>query len=153
MSRQMKVALNLLTVASDPENAKSGDVYFNVLSKNLRIYNGEIWVELTPPSTDPTPFYRHTHSFDGEVHSIDIQNPITFTEVNEVASPAITLPQVVGVDGGDPTSTVSDPTWENLTLFDAGQPDSLYWPDNNDTINDIGNASSVYDNIVDAGGA
>ena len=39
MSRQMKVALNLLTVASDPSNATAGDVYFNILSKNLRIYN------------------------------------------------------------------------------------------------------------------
>lgn len=149
----MKVALNLLTVASDPENAKSGDVYFNILSKNLRIYNGDIWIELTPPSTDPTPFYRHTHTFDGDVHTIDIQNPITFMEYNEIASPAAILPEVIGVDGGDPSSTITDPSWENMTLFDAGNPDSLYWPDSNDTINDIGNASSVYDNIVDAGGA
>jgi len=40
----MKVALNLLTIAADPDNAKAGDVYFNILSKNLRIYNGEEWV-------------------------------------------------------------------------------------------------------------
>ena len=149
----MKVALNLLTVASDPANASAGDVYFNVLSKNLRIYNGEQWIELTPPSTDPTPFYRHTHAFDGEVHTIDIQNPITFIDYNETASPTIILPQVVGVDGGSPQSETTDPTWQALTLFDAGQPDSLYWPDNNDTINNSGNANSVFNNTVDAGGA
>jgi len=153
MSRQMKVALNLLTVASDPSNATAGDVYFNILSKNLRIYNGEQWIELTPPSTDPTPFYRHTHTYDGDVHSIDIQNPITFVDYNEIASPAIILPQVIGVDGGSPESITQDPTWEALTLFDAGQPDSLYWPDNNDTINNSGNADTTFSNTVDAGGA
>lgn len=149
----MKVALNLLTVASDPSNATAGDVYFNILSKNLRIYNGEQWIELTPPSTDPTPFYRHTHTYDGDVHSIDIQNPITFVDYNEIASPAIVLPQVIGVDGGSPESITQDPTWEALTLFDAGQPDSLYWPDNNDTINNSGNADTTFSNTVDAGGA
>jgi len=153
MSRQMKVALNLLTVASDPSNATAGDVYFNILSKNLRIYNGEQWIELTPPSTDPTPFYRHTHTYDGDVHSIDIQNPITFVDYTEIASPAIVLPQVIGVDGGSPESITQDPTWEALTLFDAGQPDSLYWPDNNDTINNSGNADTTFSNTVDAGGA
>ena len=153
MSRQMKVALNLLTVASDPANASAGDVYFNILSKNLRIYNGEQWIELTPPSTDPTPFYRHTHTFDGDVHTIDIQNPITFIDYNETASPETVLPQVVGVDGGSPQSETVDPTWKALTLFDAGQPDSLYWPENNDTINNSGNANSVFNNAVDAGGA
>lgn len=153
MSRQMKVALNLLTIAADPDNAKAGDVYFNILSKNLRIYNGEEWVELTPPSTDPTPFYRHTHTFDGDVHSIDIQNPITFVEYNETASPAVILPQIIGVDGGTPTTSPTDASWESLTLFDAGQPDSLYWPDNNDTINNSGNAGTDFSNTVDAGGA
>lgn len=153
MSRQMKVALNLLTVASDPSNATAGDVYFNILSKNLRIYNGEQWIEITPPSTDPTPFYRHTHTYDGDVHSIDIQNPITFVDYNEIASPAITLPQIIGVDGGSPESITQYPTWEALTLFDAGQPDSLYWPDNNDTINNSGNADTTFSNTVDAGGA
>jgi hypothetical protein len=153
MSRQMKVALNLLTIASDPENAKAGDIYFNILSKNLRIYNGESWFELTPPSTDPAPFYRHTHTFDGDVHTIDIQNPINFRDYNENSSPELSLPQVIGVDGGTPNTNNSNANWENLTLFDAGNPDSLYWPDNNDTINDNGNASTVYSDIVDAGGA
>lgn len=149
----MKVSLNLLTVASDPANAKAGDVYFNILSKNLRIYNGDEWVELTPPSTDPTPFYRHTHTYDGDVHSIDIQNPITFVDYNETSTPSVVLPQIVGVDAGGPEANTTDAKWESLTLFDAGQPDSLYWPDNSDTINNSGNAETTYSNLVDAGGA
>ena len=54
MSRQMKVALNLLTSMENPDIATVGDIYFNTVTKNLRIYNGSVWVELTPPSTDPT---------------------------------------------------------------------------------------------------
>ena len=104
MSRQMKVALNLLTSLNDPQSATAGAIYFNILSKNLRIYNGAIWVELTPPSTDPTPFYMHTHTFDGDVHTIDVQNQITFKETNIEASPAVILPIIKGYDGGSPES-------------------------------------------------
>jgi hypothetical protein len=121
----MKVALNLLTMEVDPSSGKEGDIYFNVISKNLRIHNGELWIELTPPSTDPTPFYRHTHSFDGEVHTIDIQNPITFLEYNEIASPAVILPEVVGVEGGTPSISNENPRWDNLTLFDGGEPEAV----------------------------
>lgn len=120
MSRQMKVALNLLTVESDPSGATTGDVYFNVVTKNLRIYNGSIWVELTPPSTDPTPFYLHTHAFDGEVHSIDTQNIIRFDNFNPVASVQEALPIITGLDGGQPSSNINNPTFSQLTLFDAG---------------------------------
>jgi len=120
MSRQMKVALNLLTSVENPSSAIAGDVYFNVVTKNLRIYNGMDWVELTPPSTDPTPFYMHTHTYDGEVHTIDIDNPIRFNELtgNGVQP---TLPLVIGVDGGSPSSNISDPSLNDLTLFDSGE--------------------------------
>ena len=120
MSRQMKVALNLLVMGEDPMIGKEGDVYFNYSTKNLRIFNGEEWLEITPPSTDPTPFYRHTHTFDGDVHTIDMQNPITFLEYNEIASPAVILPEVIGADGGTPSVVNTSPTWEALTLFDGG---------------------------------
>ena len=38
MSRQMKVALNLLTIQDDPANAREGDIYYNIITKNLRIF-------------------------------------------------------------------------------------------------------------------
>lgn len=115
----MKVALNLLTMSSDPSNGMEGDVYFNTSSKNLRIYNGFEWLELTPPSTDPTPFYRHTHTFDGEVYSIDVANPITFLQYNEEASVQETLP-IILMDGADNAATTIDPSWKAMTLFDQG---------------------------------
>jgi len=123
MSRQMKVALNLLTSMENPDIATVGDIYFNVVSKNLRIYNGMDWVELTPPSTDPTPFYMHTHSFDGDVHTIDVQNKITFKETNTSDSPDLVLPLVIGYNGQTPSSLNDGGTFENQTLIDGGDPE------------------------------
>jgi hypothetical protein len=117
----MKVALNLLTMSYDPSNGIEGDVYFNTTSKNLRIYNGFEWLELTPPSTDPTPFYNHVHSFDGDVRYIDTQNIVTFKEINDIETVTPLLPEIIGVDGGNPASILQDPSFINLTLFDDGE--------------------------------
>ena len=147
MSRQMKVALNLLTSVDDPAAAIAGDIYFNILSKNLRIYNGAIWVELTPPSTDPTPFYMHTHTFDGDVHTIDVQNKITFTETNIEASPAIILPIIKGYDAGDPgASDVTD-----ILIGGNGVEDTLV--PTGDTIIGGGSSSDNGVTIFDGGGS
>jgi hypothetical protein len=141
----MKVALNLLTSLEDPQASAAGDIYFNILSKNLRIYNGSVWVELTPPSTDPTPFYMHTHTFDGDVHTIDVQNQITFKETNIEASPAVILPIIKGYDGGSPgASDITD------ILLGGSNVDETFVP-SEDTI--IGGGSSLDDGgtIFDGG--
>jgi hypothetical protein len=118
MSRKFKSLLNLLTLPSDPQGSE-GDVFFNTTEKALKIHNGLVWVNIAK-SSDPTPFYMHTHTYDGDVHSIDINNPITFKELtgNEVQT---TLPLIFGVDGGTPSDTLTDPSSSQLTLFDAGQ--------------------------------
>jgi len=151
MSRKMKVLLNLLTLAIDPEVGQEGDVYFNVTSKNLRIFNGFEWIELTPPSTDPTPFYRHTHAYDGEVATIDMQNPITFLEYNEIESAAVILPEVVGMDGGSPVETNVNPSWETLTLFDGGTEQEVL--ENENLIDGGGSEDIVGGDILDVGGS
>lgn len=137
MSRQMKVALNLLTSMENPDIATVGDIYFNVISKNLRIYNGAEWIELTPPSTDPTPFYMHTHTFDGDVHTIDVQNKITFKETNIEDSPDLVLPLVVGYDGQTPSSFNDAGIFKDQTLLDGGDPE--------------GNVGVVQDEILEGG--
>ena len=137
MSRQMKVALNLLTSMENPDIATVGDIYFNVISKNLRIYNGAEWIELTPPSTDPTPFYMHTHTFDGDVHTIDVQNKITFKETNIEDSPDLVLPLVIGYDGQTPSSFNDAGTFKDQTLLDGGDPE--------------GNVGVVQDEILEGG--
>ena len=116
----MLVPLRLVALSSDPEFGQEGEVYINTLTKNLRVHNGTQWIELTPPSTDPTPFYMHTHTFDGDVHTIDIQNKIDFKHLENPDTPQLALPQIIGYDGGTPTDSPMDPTFVQSTLFDAG---------------------------------
>jgi len=120
MSRQMLVPLRLLALSDDPEFGQEGEIYINTLTKNLRVHNGDMWIELTPPSTDPTPFYMHTHTFDGDVHTIDIQNQIDFKSLSNPNTPALVLPEIIGYDGGTPGDTLMDPSFVQETLFDAG---------------------------------
>ena len=148
----MKVALNLLTSMENPDIATVGDIYFNVVSKNLRIYNGTVWVELTPPSTDPTPFYMHTHTFDGDVHTIDVQNKITFKETNTSDSPDLVLPLVIGYDGQSPSTSNQGGTFENQTLLDGGNPEGSVIAAQDEVLE--GGSSADNDGIiVDAGGS
>ena len=121
MARKFKSLLNLLTLEEDPTSGNAGDVYFNVISKNIKIYNGLSWIDLTPGSTDPAPFYMHTHTYDGDVHTINVEDPITFTEINTEESVIETIPAIIGLDGGSPNSTYSDPNFADLTLLDGGE--------------------------------
>lgn len=119
---KLKSLLNLVTLQEDPVSGNSGDVYFNTISKNIKIYNGAIWVDLTPGSTDPAPFYMHTHSYDGDVHTIDIQETINFnTDLNNNAQVEEEIPVIIGLDGGEPDSTYNDVSYTELTLLDGGE--------------------------------
>jgi hypothetical protein len=122
MAKKFKSLLNLLTLAEDPVSGSTGDVYFNVTSKNIKIYNGAMWVDLTPGSSDPAPFYMHTHSYDGNVHTVNLQQTINFdTDINNNASVLETVPAIIGLDGGTPTSSYVKPSYTELTLLDGGQ--------------------------------
>lgn len=121
MARKFKSLLNLLTLDTDPVSGNAGDVYFNVISKNIKIHNGLVWVDLTPGSTDPAPFYMHTHTYDGDVHTVNLQETINFTDINNNASVNETIPAIIGLDGGTPNSIYSDPNFSDLTLLDGGE--------------------------------
>ncbi len=116
----MKVPLNLLTLSSDPVFGSAGDVYFNLITKNIKLYNGLVWVDITPASTDPTPFYMHTHTYDGDVHTIDVGNQITFKEINLNSLPEEDLPDIIGIDGGAPNDVITNAQSSNLSLMDGG---------------------------------
>jgi hypothetical protein len=118
---KLKSLLNLVTLEEDPLIGSTGDVYFNTISKNIKIYNGAIWIDLTPGSTDPAPFYMHTHSYDGDVHTIDIQETINFnTDLNNESNVQEEIPVIIGLDGGEPESTYSNASYTQLTLLDGG---------------------------------
>ena len=152
MSRQMKVALNLLTSMENPDIATVGDIYFNTVTKNLRIYNGSVWVELTPPSTDPTPFYMHTHTFDGDVHTINVQNKIDFKNTNTQDTPGVVLPLIVGYDGQDASSLNDGGSSTNQTLLDGGDVQGQAQQVEEEIL-EGGNSADIDGIIVDAGGS
>lgn len=116
---KLKSLLNLLTLPEDPVTGSEGDIFVNTTEKALKVHNGVTWVSLAK-SDDPTPFYMHTHTYDGSVHTIDVENPITFKEINNIASVEEEIPVIIGLDGGSPTSLVDDPHYSNLTLLDGG---------------------------------
>ena len=120
MARKFKSLLNLLTLQEDPISGNAGDVFFNTNEKALKIHNGVDWVILSQ-NTDPAPFYMHTHSYDGDVHTVNLQDTITFTEINNSQSVNETAPAIIGLDGGSPNSTYSDPNFADLTLLDGGE--------------------------------
>jgi hypothetical protein len=122
MSRKFKSLLNLLTLPSDPIGSE-GDVFFNTTDKALKIHNGTVWVTISQ-NTDPIPFYMHTHTYDGDVHTIDLKNPVLFTNINneEPSTVIEELPIIDSIEGGTPASPQDQtPTLFELTLFDGGQ--------------------------------
>ena len=121
MAKKFKSLLNLLTLPEDPLVGLTGDVYFNVTSKNIKIYNGAIWVDLTPASKDPAPFYMHTHSYDGNVHTVNLNETVYFDNLNQNSGVEETLPVIIGIDGGSPNSNYNNVTYTQLTLLDGGE--------------------------------
>lgn len=119
MSRKFKSLLNLTTLATDPSGSV-GDVFFNTTEKALKIHNGTTWVVISQ-NTDPAPFYMHTHSYDGEVHTINIQETINFDEFNKNQSVQEDIPVIIGFEGGTPNSTYDNANYPNLTLLDGGE--------------------------------
>jgi hypothetical protein len=119
MSRKMLTPLNLLTKASDPSSGKEGDVYFNTDDKSIRIYNGLVWVTIVK-SDDPVPFYEHTHTYDGDVHTINIQDPIILGGNVDGGSVLETIPVIIGEDGGNQSATFTRPSPSNLSNLDGG---------------------------------
>ena len=81
MSRKFKSLLNLTTLATDPSGSV-GDVFFNTTEKALKIHNGLIWVTIAK-NDDPSPFYMHTHTYDGEVHTINLNETVYFDTLNQ----------------------------------------------------------------------
>jgi hypothetical protein len=119
---KFKSLLNLVTLQADPNSGSAGDVYFNTVSKNLKIHNGLSWVDLTPGSSDPAPFYMHTHTYDGDVHTITIDNMVTFDDdINNIASTEEQIPAIIGFDGGSPNSIYDNVSYKELTLLDGGE--------------------------------
>jgi hypothetical protein len=119
MSKKILTPLNLLTMASDPSSGTEGDIYFNTYDKSIRIFNGITWVTIVK-SDDPIPFYEHTHTYDGDVHTINIQDPILLGGNVDGNSALENIPVIIGEDGGSPNSIFTRQSQSNLSNLDGG---------------------------------
>jgi hypothetical protein len=119
MSRKMLTPLNLLTRASDPSSGTEGDIYFNTQDSSIRIFNGVTWVTVVK-SDDPVPFYEHTHTYDGDIHTINIQDPILLGGDVDGGSALESIPVIIGEDGGSQEATATRQSQSNLSNLDGG---------------------------------
>lgn len=119
MSRKLLTALRFLVRDTDPSSGELGDTYFNSNDKSIRMYNGTTWVTIVK-SDDPVPFFEHTHTYDGDVHTINIQDPILLGGNIDGGSVLEEIPVIIGEDGGNPDATSTRRTQSNLSQTDGG---------------------------------
>ena len=119
MSKKFLTPLNLLTMASDPSSGTEGDIYFNTDDKSIRIFNGLTWVTIVK-SDDPVPFYEHTHTYDGDVHTINVQDPILVGGDIDGGFALQQIPVIIGEDGGSQSAISTRQTQSNLSNLDGG---------------------------------
>jgi hypothetical protein len=93
----------------------------------------------------------HTHTYDGDVHTINLNETIYFDNLNENSGIQETLPVIIGVDGGGPNDDPYNPNFKNLSLLDGGLPDSVYYPESEDSVISSGDSSLEYSSTINGG--
>jgi len=86
MSKKALVPINMLSVPAEPTGRYKGDVYFNENTQSLFIYNGGTWIEFIP------------------------------TVASENGGSPTSTYSGTAIDGGDPTPTTFDYTYDGGTF-------------------------------------
>jgi hypothetical protein len=63
MSIKRLVPLNAVELSTDPANARVGDIYYNTVAEELRVYNGTTWTQVFGLAD-------HLHTYDGAIYSV-----------------------------------------------------------------------------------
>ena len=119
MSKKFLSPIKFLVRDTDPSSGSLGETYFNSTDKSIRMHNGLEWVTIIK-SDDPVPFFKHTHTYDGDVHTIDIQDPVLLGGNIDGGNPLQQIPVIIGEDGGDPNAQATPRTQSNLSQIDGG---------------------------------
>lgn len=69
MSVKRLVPLNTVELAQDPATARSGDLYYNSVSQQLRVYTGSEWIPVGS-AADSYILENHIHTYDGDIHTV-----------------------------------------------------------------------------------
>ena len=119
MSKKYLTPIRFLVRETDPSSGSLGETYFNSEDKSIRMHNGITWVTILK-SDDPVPFFQHTHTYDGDVHTINIQDPILLGGNVDGGNALEEIPVIIGEDGGNPNSMNTRRTQSNLSQLDGG---------------------------------
>jgi hypothetical protein len=69
MSVKRLVPLNAAELSSDPSNGRPGDIYYNTVAQELRVYTGTEWL-VVGNSGPQYILENHIHTYDGDIHTV-----------------------------------------------------------------------------------
>jgi hypothetical protein len=119
MSVKRLVPLHAVALATNPSEARMGDVYYNTQEEELRFHDGTEWHSVGGGAI--TGLLDHIHQYDGEIFSVGaneipsdgtIDGGTTLGTVGEVTP-------VGTIDGGITLGTVGE---EIDVTYDGGTP-------------------------------
>ena len=69
MSVKRLVPLNAAEFSEDPVIGRPGDIYYNTVATELRVYTGTEWIAVG--SSGPQYILEnHVHTYDGDIHTV-----------------------------------------------------------------------------------
>jgi hypothetical protein len=69
MSVKRLVPLNAAELSADPSVGRAGDIYYNTVAQELRVYSGTEWIAVG--SSGPQYILEnHIHTYDGDIHTV-----------------------------------------------------------------------------------
>jgi hypothetical protein len=69
MSVKRLVPLNAAELTSDPGTGRAGDIYYNTVAQELRVFSGTSWIAVG--SSGPQYLLEnHVHTYDGDIHTV-----------------------------------------------------------------------------------
>lgn len=107
-SKKYLVPINLLNLASDPETASEGDVYYNTTSDLVKVHTNGLWVPIAAEA-----FSSIAVSGEGTVQASLVKDTLTLVEGTNIV-------------------IVTDPETKSITITSAGNLtsiDSIKYPD------------------------
>lgn len=69
MSVKRLVPLHAVALESDPSSARIGDIYYNIVSEELRYFDGTNWNPVGSGAI--TGLLDHIHTYDGAIFSVE----------------------------------------------------------------------------------
>lgn len=64
------VPLHAAELETDPLTGRRGEIYFNTVSQELRVFNGTEWSPIIANAPEQYVLENHIHTYDGDIHTV-----------------------------------------------------------------------------------